>query len=183
LSIKAVLDAHNRAAAEEEQREAVREQLSAGGSKMNADMIKRAIECIASGDTSQALEIVKEWIASAAGADDTDAPDPDDEAASAAADDPADDGDADGSEGDGAEGVSEPPKTKKNGLTAQQLRFAKEYGVSPETMLACKRALNRPLAPASDGSAPMAVHGAFGGGGGSDAGGYTMRGGYGPTRR
>jgi len=78
---------------------------------MDASVIKQAIECISSGDANQALEVLKNWITSAAGGD-VAPPEPDDEAASVAADDHSADGDQPGAEGNGAEGVPAPKKTK-----------------------------------------------------------------------
>jgi phage I-like protein len=60
------------------------------GGSMDPKLIQQALEAIEKGDAKSALDLLKQLVASAAGAD------------------PAPDGDADGSEGDGAEGVSDP---------------------------------------------------------------------------
>lgn len=67
---------------------------SGRGKSMDPKLVRQALEAIESGDSKAAAEILKNLIAAAAGADDTE------------------DGDADGSEGDGAEGTAPPAETE-----------------------------------------------------------------------
>jgi len=76
---------------------------------MNSDLVKKALDVIESQDANAALDLLKQWIASAAGADPDAAPDS--QANALPADAPTD-GDEPGSEGDGAEGVPAPKKAK-----------------------------------------------------------------------